>query len=102
MTWVAHDIRDGVVDFIAHWSGCTELAAGRFAAWLGLSPRKFSRWRQRYGKANEHNALVPRDHWLEAWEKQVIQAFFCVGTGSVGTAARGQSVNFAEFVRPAD
>ena len=76
MTWVAHDIRDGVVDFIAHWSGCTELAAGRFAAWLGLSPRKFSRWRQRYGKANEHNALVPRDHWLEAWEKKAIKVFF--------------------------
>jgi transposase InsO family protein len=76
VTWVAHDIRDGVVDFIAHWSGFTELAAGRFAAWLGLSQRKFSRWCQRYGKANEHNALVPRDHWLEAWEKQTIKAFF--------------------------
>lgn len=24
---------------------------------------------------NEHNALVPRDHWLEAWEKQAIVAF---------------------------
>ncbi len=76
MTWVAHDIRDCVVDFIAHWSAFTELAAGRFAAWLGLSPRKFSRWRQRYGKANEHNALVPRDHWLEAWEKEAIIVFF--------------------------
>jgi transposase InsO family protein len=76
VTWVAHDIRDGVVDFIAHWSCFTELAAGRFAVWLGLSPRKFSRWRQRYGKANEHNALVPRDHWLEAWEKEAIKAFF--------------------------
>ena len=25
--------------------------------------------------ANEHNALVPRDHWLEAWERQAIVAF---------------------------
>ncbi len=24
---------------------------------------------------NEHNALVPRDHWLEAWEKTVILDF---------------------------
>jgi transposase InsO family protein len=24
---------------------------------------------------NEHNALVPRDHWLEGWEKEAIVAF---------------------------
>ena len=29
---------------------------------------KFYDWRERYGKVNEHNRLVPRDHWLEAWE----------------------------------
>ena len=54
----------------------TELSAQRLVIWLGLSPRKFSRWRQRYGKLNEHNTLVPRDHWLEAWEKEAIIAFF--------------------------
>ena len=32
-------------------------------------------WRTRYGRANEHNAWVPRDHWLEAWEKQAILDF---------------------------
>jgi putative transposase len=76
VTWVAHDIRDSVVDFIAHWSALTELSAQRLVIWSGLSPRKFSRWRQRYGKANEHNALVPRDHWLEEWEKEAIIEFF--------------------------
>ena len=30
----------------------------------------------RYGKANEHNALVPRDHWLEARERQAIIDYF--------------------------
>ena len=30
---------------------------------------------KRYGKVNEHNALVPRDHWLEAWERTAIVAF---------------------------
>ena len=29
----------------------------------------------RYGKVNEHNRLVPRDHWLEAWEREAIVAF---------------------------
>ena len=37
---------------------------------------KFYDWTQRYGKVNEHNTLVPRDHWLEAWEKQAILAFY--------------------------
>ncbi len=33
-------------------------------------------WRRRYGKVNEHNAaLVPRDDWLAAWEKQAIVDF---------------------------
>ena len=43
--------------------------------WLGLALSKFYSWRTRYGKANEHNAQVPRDHWLEDWEKQAILDF---------------------------
>jgi hypothetical protein len=26
-------------------------------------------------QVNEHKALVPRDHWLEAWEKEAVLAF---------------------------
>jgi putative transposase len=44
--------------------------------WIQLSSRKFRDWRTRYGKANEHNHLVPRDHWLEKWEKEAIVKFF--------------------------
>ena len=43
---------------------------------MALSSRKFRDWRHRYGKANEHNAQVPRDHWLEALERDAIVAFF--------------------------
>lgn len=32
----------------------------------------FHTWKTRYGMANEHNAKVPRDFWLEGWEKQAI------------------------------
>jgi hypothetical protein len=35
-------------------------------------PAKFYDWRERYGKVNEHNGWVPRDFWLEEWEKQAI------------------------------
>lgn len=36
---------------------------------------KFYDWRKRHGQVHEHHALVPRDHWLEAWEKEAIVAF---------------------------
>ena len=34
------------------------------------------RVRRRYGKANEHNAKIPRDHWTELWEREAIVAYF--------------------------
>ena len=43
--------------------------------WLGLAPSKYYNWQQRYGKVNEHNALIPRDFWLEDWERQAIIDF---------------------------
>ena len=42
---------------------------------MELSRSKYYQWRDRYGKANEHNMLVPRDHWLEQWEKDAIIDF---------------------------
>jgi len=72
---VAHDIRDQVVDFVHHWSGRTELPAQRLLGWIELSPRQYHRWQERFGQVNEHNRLVPRDHWLEAWEKAAIVNF---------------------------
>jgi putative transposase len=47
----------------------------RLLGWLGLAASKFHAWTARYGLANEHNALVPRDWWLEDWEKQAIINF---------------------------
>ena len=39
---------------------------------LRVTPAGFYAWRKRYGKANEHNALVPRDHWLTDEERDAI------------------------------
>jgi transposase InsO family protein len=47
-----------------------------FIAWLGIAPSKYYDWQNRYGKANEHNALVPRDFWLEDREKKAIIDFY--------------------------
>jgi putative transposase len=54
------------------WSDKTEVAIERFIEWIEIARGKFFSWRKRYGKANEHNALVPRDHWLLDEEKQAI------------------------------
>jgi len=43
--------------------------------WIGISYSKYSDWKDRYGKANEHNCMIPRDHWLEEVEKQKILTF---------------------------
>ena len=64
-----------MVDFVRTWSEKTELPVEKFVGWLGVARGKFFAWRARYGKANEHNALVPRDHWLEAWERKAIIDF---------------------------
>ena len=68
-------MRDQIVDFVRCWSEKTGIGAGRFIEWLGVKASKFYNWRERYGKANEHNAWVPRDFWLEDWEKKAIVDF---------------------------
>jgi transposase InsO family protein len=60
------------VDYVKHWSARTEVPARQILVWLGLGASKFHDWKDRYGKVNEHNHLVPRDWWLEDWEKLAI------------------------------
>jgi putative transposase len=72
---VPHDVRDRVVDFLKHYHRLTGLAMVQLLFWLGLSPRKFHRWKDRHGKANEHNAMIPRDHWIEPQERVAIIQF---------------------------
>jgi transposase InsO family protein len=74
--WVAHDTRDEVVDYVRRWTERTEVPAKCLVGWIGVGMSKFHEWTKRYGKANEHNRLVPRDHWLEPWERQTIVSFY--------------------------
>lgn len=60
------------MDFINHYWALTGLTLVLMLSWLQLSPRKFTHWRNRYGKANEHNALIPRDHWILPEERESI------------------------------
>ena len=71
-TWVPHDIRDKVVDFVYYWSLRTEISQSTIIRWIPIAKSKFYHWKKRYGKANEHNGWIPRDFWLENWEKEAI------------------------------
>ncbi|MGQ9636151.1 MAG: transposase [Bryobacteraceae bacterium] len=57
------------------WSTGTEIAVRTLVLWLGIATSKFYNWQARYGRVNEHNGWVPRDFWLEAWEKRAIVEF---------------------------
>jgi putative transposase len=72
---VPHDTRDGIVDFVRAWSDKTDIPVCRFLPWVGIGSSKFHDWKHRFGKVNEHNAWVPRDHWLLDDEKDRICAF---------------------------
>jgi len=64
-----------VVDYVRCWNERTEIPARKLIGWLGIASSKLHDWKHRYGKVNEHNGWVPRDWWLEDWEKQAIIRF---------------------------
>jgi putative transposase len=68
-------VRDEIVDFMKRWADKTQLPIRSLVRTAGLGLSKFYNWKQRYGLANEHNAPVPRDFWLERWEVDAIIAF---------------------------
>lgn len=74
--WVEFDTRDQVIDFLKRLNERTEISQLRLLKWLGLDRGKFYQWKDRYGKANSHNGKIPRDWWLEDWERKAIEWFF--------------------------
>ena len=66
------------MDFVRKWADKTGLTVLTFLLWLGLATSKWHSWKHRYGQANEHNAWIPRDHWLTDPEKQAIIDFYAL------------------------
>ena len=52
------------------------LALGIFLKGLGIGRERFRSWRERYGKVNEHNGFVPRDHELLPEERALIVKYY--------------------------
>ena len=74
--WTEPDVRDEVVDFVVIIGDKTQIALCRILVWLGIARSKFYEWKGRYGKANEHNGLIPRDFWLLESEREAIVHYF--------------------------
>ena len=55
-----------MVDGVRYWTDRAETPTKTILAWLEVATSKFHTWKDRYGKVNEHNGQIPRDHWLEA------------------------------------
>ena len=73
--WVPQATGDLVVQFIRYWAGRTGLSVLLLIGWLEIARSKFNRWSRRLGSPNQHNATIPRNFWLEEWEKAAIIAF---------------------------
>jgi len=74
--WVPQSIRDQVIDYVVHWTKRSGLSASTLYGWIGLPESTFYSWRKRYGCANEHNGRIPREFWLEEWERDAIITFY--------------------------
>ncbi len=63
------------MDYTNYWSERAETPAKQIVQWIGIAQSKFFDWKKRYGKVNEHNGTIPRDFWMEDWEKKAILDF---------------------------
>jgi putative transposase len=64
-----------VIDYVSRWTAHTEVPAKQILSWMGLPTSKEHLWRHHYGRPHAYNSHIPRDGWLEAWEKQAIIDF---------------------------
>jgi len=61
---------------VRYYCDKTEIATGDFISQIGIARSKYYDWKERYGKVNEHNRLVPRDFWLTGCERQAIVNYY--------------------------
>jgi len=70
------DLRDRIVDYIKAVKQETNLAYDWLLKKAGISRSRFYDWCKRYGKSNEHNGKIPRDHWVTPEEVELIIQWF--------------------------
>jgi len=58
-----------------YWTKRADVPCQLLLRWAKLRTSKYHQWKKRYGQINSHNGKIPRDWWLEEWEKQAIIDF---------------------------
>ena len=64
--------RNEISSFIEHWNHLSELSVSQLTSWLGLQRGRYYEWLKRQAKPNEHNAKIPKSHWLLDSEREAI------------------------------
>ena len=64
-----------MVDCVRKWSEKTDISLRTILPWAGIYSGTFCKWTRHYGQAYEHNAKIPRDHWLTPEEQLAIVRF---------------------------
>ena len=64
-----------MVDFVHHWHE-KGFKKGLLLHGLELATSKYHSWQDRYGTDNAHNGKIPRDYWVQDWEKRKIIDFY--------------------------
>jgi len=72
---VEPDLRDQVVDFVKFWRE-KDFNKVWLIKKLCVGTSKFYSWQERYGQDNNHNGKIPRDYWVEDWEKEKIKEYY--------------------------
>ncbi len=65
-----------MVDFVRYWASKTPISPPKMLEIIGVGSSKFYDWEIRYEQKNEHNATLPKNFWLDEWEREVILAFY--------------------------
>jgi putative transposase len=73
---VEPDTRDTIIDFIARWHKKTGIIIKFLITWIGIRYSRYNEWKNRYGRDNYHNNWIPRDYWIEQWEKEAIIYYY--------------------------
>jgi putative transposase len=74
---VKKEVRDEVVDYIRYWERRSWIKRSLLLPVLGVRTDRFKSWENRYGLENIHNGNIPRDFWIEDWEREEIIDFYC-------------------------
>lgn len=64
-----------MVDYVNYWKGRADVSTKQLLEWIGLYESTYYKWCRNYGRDYDHNGAIPRDHWIEDWERNAIIQF---------------------------